>query len=90
LISGPKILRGRSTPSTTPWASVHRRCATYAHAADPNAKPYINDYNIEGLGAKSDAIYNLAKSLLAQDMTLHGIGLQSPRRSPRIPLPPEC
>jgi endo-1,4-beta-xylanase len=48
-----------------------------AHAADPAAKLYINDYNIEGLGAKSDAMYNLAQTLLAQGVPLGGIGFES-------------
>jgi endo-1,4-beta-xylanase len=48
-----------------------------AHAADPNAKLYLNDYNIEGENAKSDGMYNLAKSLLAQGVPLGGIGLES-------------
>ncbi|MEY9856487.1 endo-1,4-beta-xylanase [Catenulispora sp. GAS73] len=48
-----------------------------AHAADPNAKLYLNDYNIEGEGAKSDGMYNLAKSLLAQGVPLNGIGFES-------------
>lgn len=49
----------------------------WAHAADPNAKLYINDYNIEADNAKSDALYNLARQLLAQGVPLHGIGFQS-------------
>ncbi len=49
---------------------------TWAHAADPGAKLYINDYNIEGSGAKADAMYNLAKSLLAAGVPLNGIGFQ--------------
>ncbi|MCL8014438.1 endo-1,4-beta-xylanase [Streptomyces sp. AS02] len=49
----------------------------WAHAADPSAKLYINDYNIEADNAKSDALYNLAKQLLAQGVPLHGIGFQS-------------
>ena len=48
-----------------------------AHAADPNAKLYLNDYNIEGQNAKSNGMYNLAKSLLAQGVPLNGIGLES-------------
>ena len=48
-----------------------------AHTADPAAKLYINDYNIEGLGSKSDAMYNLAKTLLSQGVPLGGIGFES-------------
>ncbi|MPY58886.1 endo-1,4-beta-xylanase [Streptomyces spongiae] len=49
----------------------------WAHAADPAAKLYINDYNIEADNAKSDGLYNLAKQLLTQGVPLHGIGFQS-------------
>ncbi|WP_435281817.1 endo-1,4-beta-xylanase [Streptomyces koelreuteriae] len=49
----------------------------WAHAADPNAKLYINDYNIEADNAKSDGLYNLARQLLAQGVPLHGIGFQA-------------
>ncbi|BAC69807.1 1,4-beta-xylanase [Streptomyces avermitilis] len=49
----------------------------WAHAADPAAKLYINDYNIEADNAKSDALYALAKQLLADGVPLHGIGFQS-------------
>jgi endo-1,4-beta-xylanase len=48
-----------------------------AHAADPNAKLYINDYGIEGENAKSNAMYSLAQSLLAQGVPLNGIGFES-------------
>ncbi len=48
-----------------------------AHAADPNAKLYLNDYNIEGVNAKSNALYALAQSLLSQGVPLQGIGLES-------------
>ncbi|WP_333769887.1 endo-1,4-beta-xylanase [Streptomyces sp. IBSBF 2435] len=48
-----------------------------AHAADPDAKLYINDYNIEGQNAKSNALYNLAKTLLSQGVPLGGIGFES-------------
>ncbi len=48
-----------------------------ARAADPNAKLYLNDYNIEGQGAKSDAMYNLASSLKSQGVPLDGIGFET-------------
>ncbi len=48
-----------------------------AHAADPNAVLYINDYNIEGQNAKSNALYTLAQSMLAQGVPLGGIGLEA-------------
>ncbi|MEZ0111582.1 endo-1,4-beta-xylanase [Catenulispora sp. EB89] len=48
-----------------------------AHAADPNAKLYLNDYNIEGENAKSNAMYSLVQSLLAQGVPISGIGLES-------------
>jgi endo-1,4-beta-xylanase len=48
-----------------------------AHAADPNAKLYINDYNIEGTGAKADAMYSLAQQLLQQGAPLNGIGFET-------------
>lgn len=58
--------------------SVHRaQELRTAHAADPNAKLYINDYNIEGLGSKSNAMYSLAQTLLAQGAPLNGIGFES-------------
>ncbi|MER7571780.1 endo-1,4-beta-xylanase [Streptomyces sp. NPDC126514] len=49
----------------------------WAHQADPRVKLYLNDYNIESVGPKSDAYYRLAKELRAQGVPLHGIGLQA-------------
>ncbi|MFJ5848338.1 endo-1,4-beta-xylanase [Streptomyces sp. NPDC092903] len=48
-----------------------------AHAADPDAKLYLNDYNIEGLGAKSDAMYALASELIDEGVPLDGVGMQA-------------
>ncbi|WUH92775.1 endo-1,4-beta-xylanase [Streptomyces sp. NBC_00433] len=48
-----------------------------AHNADPNAKLYINDYNIEGENAKSNALYSLAQTMVAQGVPLGGIGLEA-------------
>jgi endo-1,4-beta-xylanase len=48
-----------------------------AHAADPNAKLYLNDYNIEGENAKSNGMYNLVSSLKSQGVPIDGVGLES-------------
>ncbi|GAB2614666.1 hypothetical protein GCM10027168_54060 [Streptomyces capparidis] len=48
-----------------------------ARAADPNAKLYINDYNVEGVNAKSNAMYNLVRDLRAQGVPIDGVGLQA-------------
>lgn len=48
----------------------------WAHEADPDARLYYNDYEIEDLGPKSDAVYTLLRDLLAQGVPLHGIGFQ--------------
>ncbi|HEX3791596.1 MAG TPA: endo-1,4-beta-xylanase [Pseudonocardiaceae bacterium] len=48
-----------------------------ARAADPNAKLYLNDYNIEGTGAKSNAMFSLVQSLKAQGVPIDGVGFES-------------
>ncbi len=48
----------------------------WAHQADPKALLFYNDYNGEGLGVKSDAIYNLVKGLRDRGVPIGGIGLQ--------------
>lgn len=50
----------------------------YAHAADPDAILYLNDYGVEFMGRpKADAFFNLAKSLVEKGVPIHGVGLQS-------------
>lgn len=48
----------------------------FAHAADPDALLFYNDYN-ESVPAKRDKIYSLVKSLIERDVPIHGIGLQA-------------
>lgn len=47
-----------------------------AHEADPDVKLYINDYNITGMNAKSNALYNLVQRLLSDGVPIHGVGFQ--------------
>ncbi len=48
----------------------------WAHQADPDALLFYNDYNGEGLGTKSNAIYALVQQLLQRGVPIHGVGLQ--------------
>ncbi|KAF5326972.1 hypothetical protein D9619_004100 [Psilocybe cf. subviscida] len=48
-----------------------------ARAADPHAKLYINDFNIEGRSAKSTALQNLVKQLKKDGVPIDGVGIQS-------------
>ena len=48
----------------------------YAHAADPNAKLYYNDYNTER-PEKRERIYKLLKSLKDKGVPIDGVGLQA-------------
>jgi endo-1,4-beta-xylanase len=47
-----------------------------AHAADPDARLYYNDYGAEGMNAKSNAVYNLVLGMLERGVPIHGVGLQ--------------
>ncbi|PFH48756.1 glycoside hydrolase family 10 protein [Amanita thiersii Skay4041] len=58
----------------TSYISVALRAA---RAADSRAKLYINDFNIEGTGAKSTAMVNLVRSLKTQGVPIDGIGVQA-------------
>ncbi|AEV81392.1 endo-1,4-beta-xylanase [Actinoplanes sp. SE50] len=48
----------------------------WAHQADPKAILFLNDYNVEGLNAKSDAYYALIKKLRGQGVPVQGFGIQ--------------
>ncbi|MDQ0797876.1 endo-1,4-beta-xylanase [Streptomyces sp. B1I3] len=48
----------------------------WAHEADPKARLFINDYNIEGVNAKSTALHKLVTDLRKQRVPIHGVGIQ--------------
>ena len=47
-----------------------------ANLADPDATLIINDYSVEDINTKSTAMYNLAVSLLSENVPIHGVGFQ--------------
>jgi len=47
-----------------------------AHAADPGARLYYNDYGAEGMNAKSNAVYGLVQGMLSRGVPINGVGLQ--------------
>ena len=56
-----------------------------AHAADPRAKLYVNDYDVETDGPKMRALYNLVASLKRSGVPIDGVGLQSHFISGAVP-----
>ncbi len=48
----------------------------WAHQADPRARLYLNDYNNEGINAKSNAYYTLVQQLRRAGVPVHGYGMQ--------------
>ena len=48
----------------------------WAHEADPQAILFINDYNVEGINAKSTAYYNLVKDLRHKGVPVQAFGIQ--------------
>lgn len=47
----------------------------YAHAVDPDAKLYYNDYNTEN-ATKREKIFQILKKLKQKKVPVHGVGLQ--------------
>lgn len=49
----------------------------FADAAQPNDTLCMNDYNIDGINAKSDAYYSLVQQLLSQGVPIDCMGFQA-------------
>lgn len=56
----------------------------FAHEADPDAKLYYNDYNIEA-GAKHASSMVMLKRLIKERVPIHGVGIQGHWRTGRVP-----
>jgi endo-1,4-beta-xylanase len=76
-----EVFNEDGTPRDTIW--LRALCPGYiadafrwAHQADPKAKLFLNDYNVEWLSPKSDAYYNLIIQLRRQGVPVHGFGMQ--------------
>jgi endo-1,4-beta-xylanase len=54
-----------------------RMAFEWAQAADPEARLYLNDYNVESIGPKSNAMYTLVQDLLASGVPVQGVGFQA-------------
>ena len=48
----------------------------FAHATDPTARLYYNDYSAEGMNKKSDGVYALVSDLKKQSVPIDGVGWQ--------------
>lgn len=48
----------------------------WAHQADPKALLFYNDYDAEGLNAKSNGIYAMVKGFKRHGVPINGVGLQ--------------
>ena len=48
----------------------------WAHAADPAAKLFVNEYGAETINPKSDAVYAMAQDFVKRAVPLSGIGMQ--------------
>jgi endo-1,4-beta-xylanase len=68
--------RGRLIGSAVDTGYVAQALAP-ARAADPGARLYINDYNTEAIGPKSNAMYALVQDLQARQVPLDGVGFQA-------------
>ena len=64
----------------TPWRRTIgpdfiARAFEFAHAADPEAELYYNDYNLFK-APKRNAVIKLVKALRAEGLPVHGVGIQ--------------
>jgi len=69
-IQEPGSVWGRNVPDYI------AKAFTWARAKDPDAILLYNDYGIEEINAKSNAVYAMAQDLLSRNIPIDGIGFQ--------------
>ncbi len=69
---------GGTRTSSAPATTGSRRAFRAARAADPNAKLCYNDYNTDGINAKSTGIYNMVRDFKARGVPIDCVGLPVP------------
>ncbi|HEX3478559.1 MAG TPA: endo-1,4-beta-xylanase [Kofleriaceae bacterium] len=57
----------------------------WAHEEDRGALLYYNDFNIDTIGAKSNAVYELVRGLIADHVPIDGVGFQMHLEAPTAP-----
>ncbi|RKN46850.1 endo-1,4-beta-xylanase [Streptomyces hoynatensis] len=57
-----------------------------ARSVDPNAKLCYNDYNIDGINAKSNAVYNMVRDFTSRGVPIDCVGFQG-HFNPQSPVP---
>ena len=69
---------------SSPWMKIGNSWLDYielafrsAHAADPSAKLFYNDYGTETPGRKANDQYNLLAALKQRGVPVHGVGFQA-------------
>ena len=76
-----EVIRDEGGLRESPWFKIAGksyiaeafRCA---HEADPDARLIINDYYLESLDTKADAMESFVREMIADGVPVHGIGLQ--------------
>jgi endo-1,4-beta-xylanase len=56
-----------------------------ARLADPQALLFYNDYNIEGINAKSDSVYALVRGMQQRGVPIDGVGFQGHFQAGNLP-----
>ena len=71
----PGIGQGSGTGAATDTGYIEQ-AFRWAHAADPNALLFYNDYNIEGPGAKFNAVLAMVTDFVNRGVPINGVGFE--------------